>query len=205
MSLLGTVDAHFTTAQRDLFVSGVVAEIGANAFVVWSAIKIYADYNTGRAFPGMRRLALDVGMSPTTVKRAVDVLEAHKLLRIVAKHTKKKGQTYIVRERLSIRFGDILICTIVVDYIPAKIKDKLKNIKEALKVGGSSADLFAQVEIIPASGFLFDQATGTFKGSIYTENLPDTSKSKEKLEKPNLRSFLEDLNSTSVSPVKQEK
>jgi DNA-binding transcriptional regulator YhcF (GntR family) len=134
MNLLGTIDSTFTTSQRDLFVSGVVAEIGANAFAVWHAIKIYADFNTGNAFPCMRRLGLDVGMSAATVKRAVDVLETNKLLRIVENHTKKKGQTYIARERLSIRFGDILICTIVVDYIPAKIKDKLKNIKEALKV-----------------------------------------------------------------------
>lgn len=204
MNLLGTIDSTFTTSQRDLFVSGVVAEIGANAFAVWHAIKVYADFNTGKAFPGMRRLGIDVGMSAATVKRAVDVLETNKLLRIVENHTKKKGQTYIARERLSIRFGDILICTIVVDYIPAKIKDKLKNIKEALKVGESSGDLFAQVEIIPASGFLFDQTTGTFKGAIAVENLPAQRKSKQKIEKPNLRGFLDDLNSTSVSPVKHE-
>ncbi|MES2182593.1 MAG: hypothetical protein V4493_10900 [Pseudomonadota bacterium] len=204
MNLLGTIDSTFTTSQRDLFVSGVVAEIGANAFAVWHAIKIYADFNTGKAFPGMRRLGVDVGMSAATVKRAVDVLEANKLLRIVENHTKKKGQTYIARERLSIRFGDILICTIVVDYIPAKIKDKLKNIKEALKVGESSGDLFAQVEIIPASGFLFDQTTGTFKGAIAVENSPIPRKTKQKIEKPNLKGFLDDLNSTSVSPVKHD-
>ena len=120
---------------------------------MWHAIKIYADFNTDKAFPGMRRLGLDVVMSAASVKRAVDVLETNKLLRIVESHTKKKGQTYIARERLSIRLGDILICTIVVDYIPSKIKDKLKNIKEALKVRESSGDLFAQVEIIAASGF----------------------------------------------------
>ena len=126
------------------------------------------------------------------------------MLRIVESHPKKKGQTYIARERLSIRLGDILIYTIVVDYIPAKIKGKLKNIKEALKVGESSGDLFAQVEIIPASGFLFDQTTAAFKGAIAVENLPAQRKTKQKIEKPSLRDFLEDLNSISVSPVKHE-
>lgn len=203
MNLLGTIDSTFTTSQRDLFVSGVVAEIGANAFAVWHAIKIYADFNTGKAFPGMRRLGLDVGMSAASVKRAVDVLETNKLLRIVESHTKKKGQTYIARERLSIRLGDILICTIVVDYIPSKIKDKLKNIKEALKVGESSGDLFAQVEIIAASGFLYDQTTGNFKGAIAVENLPVIPKIKKKIVESTLKGFLKDLNSSSVSPMKQ--
>lgn len=204
MSLHGTIDSTFTTSQRDLFLSGVVAEIGVNAFTVWHAIKVYADFNTGEAFPGMRKLAEDVGMSAASVMRAVDVLITNKMLRVVKSHTKKKGQTYIARERLAIRFGDILICTIVVDYVPAQIKDKLKNIKEALKVGESSGDLFAQVEIIPASGFLFDQTTGTFKGSIAIDSLPSQRKSKQKIEKPNLKGFLKDLNSTSVSPMKHE-
>lgn len=204
MSLHGTIDSTFTTSQRDLFLSGVVAEIGVNAFTVWHAIKVYADFNTGEAFPGMRKLAEDVGMSAASVMRAVDVLITNKMLRVVKSHTKKKGQTYIARERLAIRFGDILICTIVVDYVPAQIKDKLKNIKEALKVGESSGDLFAQVEIIPASGFLFDQTTGTFKGSIAIDSLPSQRKSKQKIEKPNLNRFLKDLNSTSVSPMKHE-
>ena len=202
MSLYGTIDSTFTTCQRDLFLSGVVAEIGANAFTVWNAIKNYADFTTGKAFPGMRKLGVDVGMSAATVKRAVDVLETNKMLRIVENHTKKKGQTYIARERLSIRFGDILICTIVADYIPSNIKDRLKNIKEALKVGESSSDLFAHVEIIPAPGFLFDQTTGTFKGAIAIGNLPVQSKSKQKTETRTVNGILKNINSASVSPMK---
>ena len=44
----GNIDSSFTTEQRDLFASGIVAEIGVNAYAVWSAIKFYADYNTGQ-------------------------------------------------------------------------------------------------------------------------------------------------------------
>lgn len=204
MSLFGTIDSTFTTSQRDLFVSGVVAEIGANAFAVWHAIKVYADYNTGKAFPGMRRLGKDVGMSAATVKRAVDILETNKMLRIDEKYTKKKGQTYIARERLTIRFGEILICTIVVDYIPAQIKDKLRNIKEALRVGESSADLFAQVDIIPSPGFVFDQSTGTFKGAISVENLPNPPLGLQKTGEKKFDSILKTLKPTSVSPMKHE-
>lgn len=166
MNLVGNIDSTFTTSQTDLFNSGMVAQIGSNAYTVWSAIKRYADFNTGEAFPGMRKLANDCGTSTATVLRAIEVLKNHKLLRIVSSHTKTKGQTYIARERISIKFGEILICTIVVDYIPAKIKTRLRNIKEALKVGESSNELFAEVEIIPAAGFVYDQNSGSFKGNL---------------------------------------
>lgn len=43
-----SIDASFTTAQRDMFESGLVAEIGANAFAVWMALKHHADFNTGK-------------------------------------------------------------------------------------------------------------------------------------------------------------
>ena len=52
----GRIDTSFQTLQRDLFSSGLAAKIGMNAFGVWLAIKSHADYNTGKAWPGMRRL-----------------------------------------------------------------------------------------------------------------------------------------------------
>ena len=92
----GNIDSSFTTEQRDLFASGIVAEIGVNAYAVWSAIKFYADYNTGHAWPGMRKLGEKLGLSAMTVKRAIDQLETAKMVRIVASSTKRKGQTYIL-------------------------------------------------------------------------------------------------------------
>jgi hypothetical protein len=35
----GRIDASFQTVQRDLFTSGMAAQIGMNAFGVWLAIK----------------------------------------------------------------------------------------------------------------------------------------------------------------------
>lgn len=101
----GNIDSSFTTEQRDLFASGIVAEIGVNAYAVWSAIKFFADYNTGHAWPGMRKLGEKLGLSAATVKRAIDQLEASHMVRIVAGSTRRKGQTYVARERMSIRLG----------------------------------------------------------------------------------------------------
>ena len=39
-----------------MFESGLVAEIGVNAYAVWNVIKAHADFETGVAWPGIRRL-----------------------------------------------------------------------------------------------------------------------------------------------------
>jgi len=88
----GNIDSSFTTEQRDLFASGIVAEIGVNAYAVWSAIKFYADYNTGHAWPGMRKLGEKLGLSAATVKRAIDQLEASHMVRIVATRPGGRGR-----------------------------------------------------------------------------------------------------------------
>lgn len=80
----GEIDSTFQTQQRDMFTSGIVAEIGVNAYAVWSVIKCYADFATGEAFPGMREIGKKIGVSPATVMRAVEVLEKSHMLRIVA-------------------------------------------------------------------------------------------------------------------------
>ena len=68
-----------------------MAEIGVNAYAVWSAIKFYADYNTGHAWPGMRKLGEKLGLSAATVKRAIDQLEASHMVRIVASSTASRS------------------------------------------------------------------------------------------------------------------
>lgn len=205
MNILGTIDSTFTTSQRDLFTSGVVGEIGVNAFAIWHAIKHHADFNTGKAFPGMRKLGLEVGLSASSVARAVEVLENYHLVRVVATHTKKRGQTYIARERLSVKVGSTLICTIVMDYVPLHLREKISTLKQALALGETSGDLFNQVEIIPAAGFIFDPTTGTFKGEVPIPDIPLPPPQRSEGKKQLLSDVLKRLNSTSyVAGVKHE-
>jgi DNA-binding Lrp family transcriptional regulator len=168
----GHIDSSFTTEQRDLFASGIVAEIGVNAYAVWSAIKFYADYNTGHAWPGMRKLGEKLGLSAMTVKRAIDQLEQAKMVRIVAESTKRKGQTYIARERMSIRLGKRVLCTIVIDYVPGTLRGKINRLESALATGEDDPDAFAEVEIIPGEGFQWDEQTRTLKGQVAAREIP---------------------------------
>jgi len=168
----GHIDSSFTTEQRDLFASGLVAEIGVNAYAVWSAIKFFADYNTGHAWPGMRKLGEKLGLSPMTVKRAIDSLEDAHMVRIIASSTKRKGQTYIARERMTVRLGTRVLCTIVLDYVPGTLRQQIKRLESALATGEDDPEAFAEVEIIPGEGFAWDETSRTLRGKVATRDIP---------------------------------
>ena len=171
--LTGQIDSTFITQQRDLFSSGFVAEIGVNAYGVWSAIKFFADFKTGEAFPGMREIGRKVGLSKDTVNRAVEVLKNAHLLRVVDNSKfKRKGQTYIARERLEIRIGEQVICVAVIDYVPASLKTKISRINKSLETGYEDPSLWAEVEIIPGSGFKWDDKSKTLKMNVMASQIP---------------------------------
>lgn len=171
MSIQGKIDSSFTTEQRDLFASGMVAQIGVNAYAVWHAIKYYADYNTGEAFPGMRAIGDKLGVSKNTVQRAVEALQDAHLVRIVKGASKRRGQTYIARERMSVTIGNQVLCTIVMDYVPERLRGQVKRLADAIATGGDP-DAFAEVEIIPGDGFTWDEATKSLRGRIEARKLP---------------------------------
>lgn len=168
----GRIDSTFGTFQRDMFESGLVSEIGANCFVIWIAIKTHADFNTGTAWPSIRRIAEITGLSNMTVQKAIKDLQAHHLLKVLKTGNQRQSTRYIARERLDVRLGNRLLCRIVMDYIPAKIKANMHRITETLKSGERNPDAFAQVEIIPGEGFVWNASTGTLQSQIPIKDLP---------------------------------
>ena len=125
LSIRGDIDTTYHTQQRDMFVSGLAAEIGANAFAVWHAIKSHADFQTGNAWPSIRRLMNLTSLSSDTVQAAIKRLEAAHLLRIT-----KRGQrnNYVARERIDVRVGKRVVATVVVDFVPASMRRCCTNV-----------------------------------------------------------------------------
>lgn len=165
--LTGQVDSTFTTQQRDLFTSGLLAEIGVNAFAVWSVIKYYADYQTGKAYPGMREIGRKIGLSKDSVSRAIPILINAHLLRVVEDSKyKKRGQTYVARERITVRLGDRVLCVVVFDYVPNELRKKIRRINETLKTGENDFEAWSEVEIIPGDGFVWDANSKSLKAKI---------------------------------------
>ena len=187
----GRIDTSFQTMQRDLFTSGLAAQIGMNAFGVWLAIKSHADYNTGRAWPGMRRLSDLTGLSLGLIHRSVQTLVDAHLLR-VEKESKggRRGQTYVACERMDVRLGDRVLCTVVLDYVPATLRTSLNSIEEALKTGEGSPDLFAQCRIIPGPGFAWDASSGSLRASIPAADIPVPELTDEQLKQPIVQKVL---------------
>lgn len=177
--MFGKVDTSFQTEQRDLFSSGIVAEIGVNAYAVWSAIKYHADYDTGHAWPGMRRLGELVGLSKSAVDRAVDVLERAHMLRVVKGGNRRRGQTYIARERIAVRLGDRVLCIVVIDYVPAQVRNRIHRIEQALSVGEHDPEAFAEVEILPGDGFEWDAQAKALRARIPARDIPAPVQDKE--------------------------
>lgn len=168
----GKIDSTFGTFQRDMFESGLAAEIGANCFITWVAIKTHADFNTGQAWPSIRRLAEITGLSINTVQKAIHALEAAHLLRIMRKGNQKLSTRYIACERLDVRLGNRLLCQVVIDYVPAQIRAQLTRIRETLSTGERNPEAFAQVEIIPGEGFSWDAERGTLRGDVPIRDIP---------------------------------
>ena len=168
MSIQGRINTTFGTYQADLFESGLVAQIGVSAFAVWAAIKAHSDYQTGIAWPSIRRLMLLTGLASATVQKCLDTLEASHLLR---SEVKNKRRYYVARERLDVSIGSRVLCTIVVDYVPSVMRDKLKRVKDALSTG-KDPDAFAQVDIIPGNGFTWDEKAKILRASIPADEIP---------------------------------
>ena len=106
----GDVDTTYHTQQRDMFASGLAAEIGVYASAVWNAIKAHSDFNTGDSWPGIRRLCELTGISDQKVQESIKKLQASYLLRVIKKAG--KSNHYMARERMDIRVGSRVICTV---------------------------------------------------------------------------------------------
>jgi hypothetical protein len=158
--LAPTLDTSYLSMQADLFRSGSVGEIGAHAFTVWSCIKSFADYSTGECWPSIRRLADNLRMSTETVQRALTTLEDAHMLRV----TRGRPNRYVARDRMDLRMGDLLLCTVIVDYAPARLRGLLDGVKDALEgrsTEADAADALALVEILPGPGL-----SGGITGSV---------------------------------------
>lgn len=170
----GEINTSFETLQKDIWASGIAAHIGMNAFGTWLALKAHADYNTGECWPGVRRLGTLTGLSLGAVQKSVKILVDAKLLRVLSEGKGTRSTRYVACERLDVKFGDRLLATIVIDYVPAKLKDQLEDLSSAFKSGKNNQEAFARCEIIPAEGFVWDAERGVLAANIPHSELPDS-------------------------------
>ena len=171
----GQIDASFSTLQRDMFESGLAAEIGPGAMLVWLAIKHHANYSTGVAWPGIRRICELTGLTDKPVMSHIKRLVAAHLLRIDSPGTKRTSARYTALERMDVRLGDYLLCRVVIDYVPAQIQEKLRRIAKVTGAGKPDPEAWVGVTIIPGPGFQWDAAAGVLRGAVPRSAIPVAS------------------------------
>ena len=73
---------------------------------------------------------------------------------------------------MSIRLGNRVLCTIVIDYVPGTLRGKINRLESALATGEDDPEAFAEVEIIPGEGFVWDDSTRTLRGKVAAREIP---------------------------------
>lgn len=175
----GSIDATYQTLQRDMYASGKAARIGVAAFGVWTAIKHHADFNTGECWPGVRRLAELTGLSVGSVQKAIKILIAENLLRVIESGSGAKSARYVAREVLTVRVGDKVICTICVDYVPQRLRQNIDAITDALKEGKAAPEVFSMCTILPGDGFVWNGERGVLEAQIPASDIPPSIQDEE--------------------------
>lgn len=83
---------------------GEIARIGTMALAVYIVIKGHTDFQTGSAWPGVKEIAKQIGVSDDTVETALKVLVEHGWLEV----TKQRGRrnNYTVVEKIQLESLD---------------------------------------------------------------------------------------------------
>lgn len=129
-------DTRFFMILNSLITSGEAAKLGANAILIYLILKVNADYSSGLARVGVRRLSELSGIkSYQTVSKALQTLLDHSL---IMKAKEAKGTRTIYEVKDTVTFYDregTEAGKAVVPYQPMHLKRHLQDVKDALRSG----------------------------------------------------------------------
>ncbi len=91
------MDSYFFRVEHDLLRSGAFKTLGGSAIKVYLVIGLYSDFGTGWAYPSIRTIARQAGLSRQTVLVAIEELTTNGLM--ATSKSKGKSTAYkIIRE-----------------------------------------------------------------------------------------------------------
>src|SRR3954462_4918465 len=91
------MDAYFFRVEHDLLRSGAFKALGGSAIKVYLVIGLYSDFGSGWAYPSIRTIARQAGLSRQTVLVAIEELTSNGLL--ATSKSKGKSTAYkIIRQ-----------------------------------------------------------------------------------------------------------
>jgi hypothetical protein len=102
----------------------------------------------------------------------VRTLVEAKLLRVLTPAKGKRGNRYIARERLDVRLGDRVLCSVVLDYVPSRMRETLRELEAAVAGSKAASDVFARCEVFPGPGFVWDARAGALVADVRASEIP---------------------------------
>lgn len=134
---LFAADTRFVLLVSSLFSSGLAAELGPTAVVVFLVLRAHANFQTGEVHIGQRRLADQVGVTTLTCRRALAALEAKGLISRSQEHSRART-TYTITDVIPVFHNDPehkAAGTIAVPFIPRRATELLNDAKASLYRG----------------------------------------------------------------------
>lgn len=136
---LFAADTRFVLLVSSLFSSGLAAELGPTAVVVFLVLRAHANFKTGEVHIGQRRLADQVGVTTLTTRRALTALEARGLISRMQAHSRART-TYTITDVIPVFHNDPTqqaapAGTISVPFIPSSAAQLLNDAKASLYRG----------------------------------------------------------------------
>ena len=72
------------------------------------------------------------------------------------------------------RLGSRVLCTVVIDYVPSRLRGVIDALQDDL-AGKGDGSAFAQCDILPGDGFVWDDKAKTLRAQIPAGELPTVS------------------------------
>lgn len=171
---LFAADTRFVLLVTSLFSSGLAAELGPTAVVVFLVLRSNANFTTGEVFIGQRLIAEQAGVTTLTARRALLVLEARGLIRRKQAHSRART-IYTITDVIPVFKNDDpdrkeQAGSLQVPFVPRHATELLNEARVALVRGivpnGSPVTLNLTINVVQHSG----------SGSVTINNHGDSSR-----------------------------
>lgn len=140
------VDKQWFHVVRSMIGRGKIAEMGVNAWAVYTVLKAYTNMKTGKSWPSQATIGELIGCSVDTVARATDRLVE---MGIVTKTRVGRHSEYQINEEFPIMKTDTreLVGRATHPYIPLEFQRQIDDIVQAVRMGISPQDSSIKIEL----------------------------------------------------------
>lgn len=165
------VDHQWFHFVRGMVFSGKLAEMGPMGVVTYVILKAHTNFETGEAFPSIKRIAELAGTSHDTIQRAM-----RKLIEMGLVTVDKSGKVnrYMLTESIDItRKNGEPFATAMREYQPNQFKDFIGQLKAFAESGNLPSDRAISINVTFNVQNIHQGDNGTVTMNVQNVSIPD--------------------------------